>query len=133
MTVVFADTSFYVASFFAKDQCHVQAVSFLKSFTGRIVTTEYVLVEASNFFSAPRYRVGWYAYLEQLKTSSFSVVVPSTTNWFERGSVLYGSRPDKEWSLTDCISFEVMKREGITHALTGDKHFIQAGFTVEFY
>jgi len=31
--------------------------------------------------------------------------------------------PVKAWSLTDCISFVVMKREGLTEALTGDAHF----------
>jgi len=42
---------------------------------------------------------------------------------------LYSSRKDKEWTLTDCISFVVMKREGLGEALTGDHHFKQAGFT----
>jgi hypothetical protein len=41
---------------------------------------------------------------------------------------LYGARPDKDWSLTDCISIEVMAERGITDALTGDHHFLQAGF-----
>jgi predicted nucleic acid-binding protein len=41
---------------------------------------------------------------------------------------LYLNRPDKEWSLTDCISFVVMEREGLTDALTGDNHYEQAGF-----
>jgi predicted nucleic acid-binding protein len=49
---------------------------------------------------------------------------------FAAGVELYGTRPDKEWSLTDCISFVVMKREGLTDALTGDRHFEQAGFKV---
>jgi predicted nucleic acid-binding protein len=43
--------------------------------------------------------------------------------------VFYESRPDKAWSLTDCISFVVMNQHGLTEALTGDHHFEQAGFT----
>lgn len=37
---------------------------------------------------------------------------------------------DKDWSLTDCISFVVMEQHGISEALTADHHFEQAGFTV---
>jgi len=47
---------------------------------------------------------------------------------FEAGFALFRDRPDKEWSLTDCISFVVMKQEGLTEALTRDHHFEQAGF-----
>ena len=46
----------------------------------------------------------------------------------ELGIERYVARSDKEWSLTDCISFVVMEREGIREALTGDRHFEQAGF-----
>jgi hypothetical protein len=53
--------------------------------------------------------------------------------WFAgRGIQLYNSRLDKDWSLTDCISFVVMRERGITEALTGDHHFEQAGFTTLF-
>ena len=48
---------------------------------------------------------------------------------FQRGLLLYQERKDKEWQLTDCISFVVMKDEGVKEALTGDRHFDQAGFT----
>lgn len=40
----------------------------------------------------------------------------------------YRQRRDKEWSLTDCISFVVMQEEQLTEALTADRHFEQAGF-----
>ena len=46
------------------------------------------------------------------------------------GIALYAERPDKDWSLTDCISFVVMREMDISEALTGDRHFEQAGFTV---
>jgi uncharacterized protein len=48
----------------------------------------------------------------------------------ERALQLYDERPDKEWSLTDCLSFVVMKEAHIREALTTDHHFEQAGFTV---
>jgi predicted nucleic acid-binding protein len=49
-------------------------------------------------------------------------------NLFDRGVELYDARPDKHWSLTDCISFVAMQDHGISEALTGDRHFEQAGF-----
>ena len=47
---------------------------------------------------------------------------------WEGGWELYRNRPDKAWSLTDCISFLVMQQGGLTDALTADEHFRQAGF-----
>ena len=41
---------------------------------------------------------------------------------------MYVSHTDKEWSLTDCISFVVMRNRGIRRALTADAHFEQAGY-----
>jgi predicted nucleic acid-binding protein len=55
-------------------------------------------------------------------------IVKASPDLFERGLTLYNSRPDKFWSLTDCISFVVMAEERISDALTGDRHFDQAGF-----
>ena len=57
-------------------------------------------------------------------------IVPATQALFHRGLERYAARPDKDWTLTDCISFVVMEDEGITYALTGDQHFTQAGFKV---
>jgi uncharacterized protein len=45
---------------------------------------------------------------------------------------LYKDRPDKEYSLTDCISMQVMRREGLTEVLTNDHHFTQEGFRILF-
>ena len=58
------------------------------------------------------------------------LVLPGSRESFQAGLELYRSRPDKEWSLTDCISFVVMKERGIAEALTGNRHFEQAGFTI---
>jgi hypothetical protein len=55
-------------------------------------------------------------------------VVSASSELMRRGLALYLERGDKEWQLTDCISFVVMEDEGINDALTGDRHFEQAGF-----
>lgn len=49
---------------------------------------------------------------------------------FAEGWRLYQERLDKDWSFTDCTSFVVMKRMGLTDAFTSDRHFEQAGFTI---
>ena len=49
---------------------------------------------------------------------------------FDAGLALYKARPDKGYSLVDCISMETMRREGITEVLTHDAHFTQEGFTI---
>jgi uncharacterized protein len=55
--------------------------------------------------------------------------VPPGQELFDQGVELYAARTDKQWSLTDCISFVVMRQYRVTEALTGDRHFEQAGFT----
>jgi hypothetical protein len=67
--------------------------------------------------------------LQVLRAAPRVVLVPATEELFQAGIGLYGSRSDKDWSLTDCISFVLMQRRGIQMALTGDRHFEQAGFT----
>jgi len=41
---------------------------------------------------------------------------------------IYESDNDKSYSLTDCISFTIMRQLNINNALTFDQHFAQAGF-----
>ena len=43
--------------------------------------------------------------------------------------ILYRTHSDKEWTLTDCVSFALMRQLKIKEALTADEHFRQAGFT----
>ena len=56
-------------------------------------------------------------------------VIPQSRQSFLAGLTLYEARPDKEYSLTDCISMVTMRQEGITEVLTHDDHFTQEGFT----
>jgi predicted nucleic acid-binding protein len=59
-------------------------------------------------------------------------VMPQSRESFLSGLALYEARPDKNYSLTDCISMQTMRREGITEVLTNDHHFEQEGFHTLF-
>jgi uncharacterized protein len=100
----------------------------------RIVTTDEVLCEYLAFFAGARRSVREQAGQNVAELiDSFSVlVVPQSRESFRAGLELYRARPDKGYSLTDCISMQTMRREGITDALTNDRHFEQEGFRALF-
>ncbi len=89
-------------------------------------------MEFANAVSKSRRRHYFPSLLDDLKQNPQVTIIPPDEALFDEGTTLYRDRPDKDWSLTDCISFLVMDREGITDALTGDHHFEQAGFNILF-
>ena len=129
MKRVFADAWFYIALLDADDQGHERAAAWSCDFEGKIITTRWVLVEAANSLAAPTLRKAMAAFLARIESDPDVRIVTDSDGLYPRGLALYAARPDKEWSLTDCISFVVMADEGLTEALTGDHHFEQAGFT----
>ena len=127
---VFADTHFYVALLGSRDSAHGAAARWQASPEVReVVTTSWVLVELADCMRLPHEREVTVRFIAALRQAPRTVVVPVSEAALWRGFELYRGRTDKEWSLTDCISFVVMKEQGLTHALTGDHHFEQAGFT----
>lgn len=130
MKTTFADTSFYVALANESDANHAIAVEHAESIFGQVLTTEYVLVELGNWLSRTGDRGSFIALMEQINSDPDITVIWATRSLFERGFTFYRQRPDKDWSLTDCISFVLMEEHDIVDALTADHHFEQAGFTV---
>ena len=68
--------------------------------------------------------------LDQIRIDKRIEVVHIHPDLFSQAIELYRSRPDKEWGLTDCLSFLVMAERRLREALTTDSHFEQAGFKV---
>jgi predicted nucleic acid-binding protein len=130
MNRYFADTFYYVALLNPTDSYHHRAEEMAKNLHGHIWTTEAVLLEFANAFSHPGLRMIAAEAIRKLRNSVAVTVVPILPDFFERGLALYEQRPDKEWSLTDCLSFVVMQDSDIMDALTGDLNFEQAGFRV---
>ncbi len=91
-------------------------------------TTAWVLTEVADALASPDQRQAFVALRADLMRDIHTTIVAPTSELFAAGCDLYAQRPDKDWSLTDCISFVVMERQGITDALTADHHFDQAGF-----
>lgn len=128
MKRVFADTFYFLALLNRADKAHARALAYTASFQGEIVTTALVLTELGDALSDPANRMEFVSTLKDLEANPQVRIVAADGGLFQDGVKLYAARPDKEWSLTDCMSFVVMTREGITEALTGDHHFEQAGF-----
>ena len=128
MKPVFADTSYFVALAGPNDALHARAVNLSANLLPRIVTTEYVFVEAGGLLCDRRDRMALVNLVRDLLSEPGVQIVSASAALFRAGFDLFAARPDKEWSLTDCTSFVVMQHEGITEALTGDHHFEQAGF-----
>jgi predicted nucleic acid-binding protein len=131
MTAVFADTFYFIALLNPTDAAHARAKAYTATFGERMVTTDWVLTELADALAkTPAGRAEVLATIADLRADPDAEIVPFDPALQADGLALYARRMDKEWSLTDCVSFVVMEREGIRDALTGDKHFEQAGFNV---
>ena len=128
MKRMFADSFFFIALLNERDACHQRATEVSQEFGAVIVTTRWVLAEVADALCAPAWRGRAGAFIAFVLTAQGFLVQGRSDELFARGMDLYRSRHDKEWSLTDCISFVVIADEGLAEALTGDRHFEQAGF-----
>jgi len=128
---VFLDTAYAIALSATTDLFHERAIRLadqLEIAEIRLVTTRAVILEIGNALSKQRYRHAAIQLLNSLETDSHVEIVPLSEQIFRKAFQLYRERSDKEWGLTDCVSFVVMHDRGITEALTTDEHFQQAGF-----
>jgi predicted nucleic acid-binding protein len=102
--------------------------------TSRIVTTDEVLTEYLTFFAtAPaQFRREAAESVERILASSVIRVIQQSRGSFLAGLQHYRARPDKGYSLVDCISMQAMRKEGLTEILTNDRHFEQEGFRALF-
>ncbi|MBI3537542.1 MAG: type II toxin-antitoxin system VapC family toxin [Chloroflexi bacterium] len=85
-------------------------------------------MEIGNALSKLQFRHAAIQLLDSLEHDPIVEIIPMTDVIYERAFNLFQNRLDKEWGLTDCISFVVMQEHGLEEALTTDEHFSQAGF-----
>lgn len=129
---VFIDTAGWVALIHRRDDYHPQA-KHVYAGLGHVkrMTTDAVLIESCNIFSKVPLRSLAITLMEKVReTKNIGVleVIHVTETLINRGLELFKRRLDKDWSLTDCISFVVMQDRGISNVFTTDHHFEQAGF-----
>jgi uncharacterized protein len=131
MTPVFVDTSFWVALINPVDQLHAKATELRRRLSGSsFVTSELVLIEVLNYFASLRSRSLAAATVRDIVEDHSVEVVPYTRDAFLAGFALYEARPDKGYSVTDCVSMLAMRERGISEVLTHDHHFEQEGFAI---
>jgi uncharacterized protein len=128
----FIDTFALLAWLNPKDQAHEPVSNYFQEFTGKLVTTEWVLMELADALAFPVARPTTIAFLNAVRQDPLFEIVGYTQDNYWAGFELFATRPDKAWSLTDCISFAVMTKRNLTDALTADHHFEQAGFRAIF-
>jgi uncharacterized protein len=129
--LVFLDTSFILALENCDDPVHEKAKSFARTLAAEssllLLHWGIILEIGDGYARVDRREKGW-KLVEKFDRGSNFRVVPLTDSLIADALALYRDRPDKNWGLTDCVSFVLMQREGISEALTADIHFRQAGF-----
>lgn len=131
MKCVFADACYWIALISPQDELHSAATSAKPQLKhAQVVTTDEVLGELLNFFCerGSQLRSLAASIVDEIRKDPRVTVVEQSRDSFDGGFGHYKARADKEYSLVDCVSFELMTRDSITEALTNDHHFVQAGF-----
>ncbi|HUF61120.1 MAG TPA: hypothetical protein VMN36_03520 [Verrucomicrobiales bacterium] len=129
MKSVFGDAFYFVALLNRADEHHARVVAAARQLRDDLLTTEWILAEFADALAESASRRLVPRFIRELEHDSKVKIVRAGADLFRRGLQFYEDRPDKDWSLTGCVSFVVMTDQGIQEALTGDQHFEQAGFT----
>lgn len=129
MKLAFADTCYWIALIDKNDSLHQKAMDVSNSLRGTVIfTSEMILVELANCFATrgTAFRDSVVTVIGKISKDPNVIVIEQTSELFYNSLNLFGSRSDKEWSLTDCSSMVIMEENDIKDILTYDHHFIQA-------
>jgi len=129
--VVLLDTGFILALENRDDRHHVRAKQLDRELgaAGAVFVAHWgILLEIGDGYARLGRRAKGIELLDKLLGEDGYRVVNLSEEIVQEAAELFRSRADKEWGLTDCVSFTVMRREGIREALSADIHFRQAGF-----
>jgi len=133
MMTVFADTVYWVARVRPNDQWSDAARQARQSLGNvRLLTTDEVLTEFLAALSAGGEHIRGQAVkmVRKILADPNVTVLAQTRDSFFCGLAFYEQRPDKQYSLTDCISMNAIRANSLTKVLTIDRHFREEGFDV---
>ena len=130
MKKVFADTYYFLARLNSLDPHRSKVLAYSGETRAQLLTTEWVLLELADALADTHFRKVIKDYFDFLEKQT--VIIRVDDRLRRKALDCYNLHDDKRWSLTDCLSFVVMRESGVTTALTGDRHFIQAGFDAVF-
>lgn len=131
MDKIFVDTAAFLALINKSDRFHQNAKSVRDKLSKEkvlFVTTDQVIIEVANSLSKLKFRNAVVQLIDSIINSTDIEIVWTDKDIFDKAFDFYKKVIDKEWGLTDCISFVVMKDKNIKNAFTTDFHFEQAGF-----
>jgi len=125
----FLDTAYVLALLNPRDAHHKRAKELLPQFrtAHEVWVTEAVLTEVGNALARTN-RSAAVTFINSCYVTANVNVISVDGLLFRRAVEFYYAHQDKEWGLTDCISFVVMQDHGLVEAFTTDGHFHQAGF-----
>lgn len=128
---LFVDTGFFLALALPRDQWNGAARKWAKrgkQHKYKLVTTHAVLMEVGAALARTPLRQLARSILQAAQRDPSLQVLACDAALYEKALALFLAHPDKNWSMTDCASFVVMGDLGMSHALSADHHFEQAGF-----
>lgn len=135
MRELFADTFFWIALADPQDQWHDSVSRFAATIQSvHLITTDEVLTEFATQLGVRDRRLRGIAsaFVRSILDDPDIEVIPQSRDSFLTGLRLYESRPDKLYSLTDCISMQTMRSRGVSEVLSQDHHFAQEGLSITF-
>ena len=130
---VYVDTGYFVALLDGRDDLHGRAVALARELqaAGALLTTsDAVLVELANYCARGPLRRHAVASIAALRSARDWTIAPFTAALLKAAEARYAGHADKNWSLTDCLSMEVMTAGRIQEIATHDAGFDQAGYRV---
>lgn len=131
MIPVFLDTSGLIALTNTDDHWHARAKLVWHDLLRQkrtLVTSSLILIELADGLAKVNFRSVAVRLADALNASLNIEIIRASEAVEAAGWKLYRERTDKDWGMTDCVSFSIMTERAISDAFGLDHHFEQAGF-----